>query len=52
MICIKKVLNFNTLTLSDVAGCDEAKIEIVELVLSLKNPDYCSKLGAKTFKVI
>lgn len=31
----------------DVAGCDEAKGELVEVVDFLKNPDKYSKLGAK-----
>lgn len=35
-------VNFN-----DVAGCEEAKIEIMEFVNFLKNPDHYHKLGAK-----
>lgn len=31
----------------DVAGCEEAKIEIMEFVNFLKNPDQYIKLGAK-----
>lgn len=34
-------------TFKDVAGCEEAKIEIMEFVNFLKNPDMYSKLGAK-----
>lgn len=32
---------------SDVAGCEEAKIEIMEFVNFLKNPEQYVKLGAK-----
>lgn len=32
----------------DVGGCDEAKIEIMELVNYLKNPDLYIELGAKS----
>uniref|UniRef100_A0AAF5Q0G7 AAA+ ATPase domain-containing protein n=1 Tax=Wuchereria bancrofti TaxID=6293 RepID=A0AAF5Q0G7_WUCBA len=32
---------------SDVAGCEEAKIEIMEFVNFLKNPEQYKKLGAK-----
>lgn len=31
----------------DVAGCEEAKIEIMEFVNFLKNPNQYIKLGAK-----
>lgn len=31
----------------DVAGCEEAKIEIMEFVNFLKNPEQYIKLGAK-----
>jgi cell division protease FtsH len=34
-------------TFADVAGCDEAKAELVEIVDFLKNPEKYSKLGAK-----
>lgn len=33
--------------LSDVAGCEEAKIEIMEFVNFLKNPQQYIDLGAK-----
>lgn len=32
---------------SDVAGCEEAKTEIIEFVNFLKNPDKYIALGAK-----
>ena len=35
-------VNFN-----DVAGCEEAKVEIMEFVNFLKSPDHYHKLGAK-----
>lgn len=35
----------------DVAGCDEAKLEIMEFVNFLKNPKQYRDLGAKTPKV-
>lgn len=36
---------------ADVAGCEEAKVEIMEFVNFLKNPDQYSKLGARIPKV-
>ena len=35
----------------DVAGCEEAKLEIMEFVNFLKNPQQYIKLGAKIPKV-
>jgi AFG3 family protein len=35
----------------DVAGCEEAKIEIMEFVNFLKNPQQYKSLGAKIPKV-
>lgn len=35
----------------DVAGCNEAKVEIMEFVNFLKHPDQYKKLGAKIPKV-
>lgn len=35
---------------SDVAGCEEAKVEIMEVVNFLKNPKLYKELGAKTPK--
>ena len=34
-------------TFADVAGCEEAKVEIMEFVSFLQNPDFFTKLGAK-----
>lgn len=35
----------------DVAGCEEAKVEIMEFVNFLKNPQQYIELGAKIPKV-
>lgn len=42
--------NSNT-KFADVAGCEEAKIEIMEFVNFLKNPNQYKNLGAKIPKV-
>ncbi len=43
-----RILKENTgVTFKDVAGCEEAKVEIMEFVNFLKNPDQYTKLGAK-----
>lgn len=39
-------------TFRNVAGCEEAKIEIMEFVNFLKNPGQYKALGAKIPKVI
>ena len=39
--------NRPTVTLADVAGVDEAKIELMEIVEFLQNPDKFAQLGAK-----
>lgn len=38
---------FISLLIRDVAGCEEAKIEIMEFVNFLKNPQQYIDLGAK-----
>lgn len=35
------------ITFADVAGCDEAKLEVMEIVEFLKNPDKFKKVGAR-----
>jgi len=37
----------NTITFADVAGCDEAKEEVQELVDFLRDPSKCQKLGGR-----
>ncbi|EOR6629736.1 AAA family ATPase, partial [Escherichia coli] len=37
----------NKIRLDDVAGCDEAKVEVAEIVQFLKNPERFLKIGAK-----
>ena len=39
--------NSNTITFADVAGCDEAKEEVFELVDFLKDPQKFQKLGGR-----
>jgi cell division protease FtsH len=39
--------NSNTVTFADVAGCDEAKEEVFELVEFLKDPQKFQKLGGR-----
>ena len=39
--------NSNTVTFADVAGCDEAKEEVFELVDFLKDPQKFQKLGGR-----
>ena len=39
--------NHSQVTFADVAGLDEAKVEIREIVDFLKNPDHYTRLGAK-----
>merc|ERR1719473_1945732 len=36
-----------SVTFKDVAGCEEAKVEIMEFVNFLKKPEHYEKLGAK-----
>lgn len=40
-----------SISLRDVAGCEEAKVEIMEFVNFLKNPNQYIALGAKIPKV-
>ena len=50
----KNTKNFFYLNLiqRDVAGCEEAKLEIMEFVNFLKNPTQYTTLGAKIPKVL
>ena len=49
----KLVADLNTgVTFDDVAGCDEAKYELMEVVDFLKNPEHYTALGAKIPKGI
>lgn len=47
MINLKKIEFKRGEFCSDVAGCEEAKIEIMEFVNFLKNPQQYIDLGAK-----
>jgi SpoVK/Ycf46/Vps4 family AAA+-type ATPase len=40
-----------TVSFKDVAGCEEAKVEIMEFVNFLKRPELYKELGAKIPKV-
>ena len=41
----------STVKFSDVAGCEEAKVEVMEFVHFLKKPEHYHQLGAKIPKV-
>lgn len=45
-ILLNEWIDFN-LFFRDVAGCEEAKLEIMEFVNFLKNPEQYQELGAK-----
>ena len=42
---------FSKVRFKHVAGCEEAKLEIMEFVNFLKNPDHYRKLGARIPRV-
>jgi ATP-dependent Zn protease len=42
---------FSSSFFSDVAGCEEAKLEVMEFVNFLKNPQQYHELGARIPKV-
>jgi AAA+ superfamily predicted ATPase len=44
---VTKAEETTNVTFDDVAGMDEAKVEIMEFVKFLQNPDRFTKLGAK-----
>ena len=51
-IAVNFLINFSpNILISDVAGCEEAKVEIMEFVNFLKNPKQYLDLGAKIPKV-
>ena len=41
----------STVKFSDVAGCEEGKVEVMEFVHFLKKPEHYHELGAKIPKV-
>ncbi len=51
LVLILFLLLFVQITFKDVAGCNEAKVEIMEFVDFLKKPDKYKDLGAKIPKV-
>lgn len=52
MNIVSTLLIFFLHTFRDVAGCEEAKVEIMEFVNFLKHPEKYLELGAKIPKVI